>query len=165
MHLLEGLEAEEARKYLLMAAQVADDKSTCRNARCGAVIVKDDQVIGEGYNSPPLDKEEFRTCGQEYDRANKPKTNFDTTCCIHAEWRAVLDASRRNPDKLQGSICYFAHPDGTGELAKGGGKLYCTTCSRLLLESGVAEFAHLEPSGIVSYPLPEMNRRSYEFFK
>ncbi|MBI5804039.1 hypothetical protein HY450_02240 [Candidatus Pacearchaeota archaeon] len=36
--------------------------STCKRSRCGAVIVKDNMIIGRGFNSPPQNKEENRRC-------------------------------------------------------------------------------------------------------
>jgi deoxycytidylate deaminase len=89
----------------LMAAAHAATHALCLRAKCGTIIVKDGEVIGEGYNAPPLDNEVFRTCLNEYDL---PKNyRYDRTCCMHAEWRAILDAKERNAEKLKGSVLYF----------------------------------------------------------
>src|SRR3989344_7142318 len=102
MNYLTGPQEKEATRWMNEAAEMAK-KALCLRAKCGTVIVKDNEIIGKGYNAPPLDKEENRTCDKEYG-VGKPK--YDRTCCIHAEWRAILDASKTNPDKLIGSKLY-----------------------------------------------------------
>lgn len=155
--------AEEELRYFLAAAEVAK-RATCLQAHCGAVIVQNGEIIGQGYNSPPLDNEARRTCLNQYDRADSPKPNFDTTCCIHAEWRAILDACKKNPDKIEDSTIYFIRVDNEGDL-KGGGVPYCTTCSRLAMEAGVGIFALWSPEAVHLYPSDEYDRLSYSFYK
>jgi deoxycytidylate deaminase len=103
------------KRFFELAAAAAG-RATCERARCGSVIVKDGVVIGEGYNSPPLDDESRRTCGETWDYELKPK--YDLTCCMHAEWRAVMDARTRNVDKIGGSVLYFMRIDEDGEFRR-----------------------------------------------
>lgn len=158
MEYLRRQHAVEATRWMKEAARVAQ-KSLCLQARCGAVIVKDNQVIGEGYNAPPRDREENRTCGKEFG-PGKPK--FDRTCCIHAEWRAIFDALRKHSGKLEGSTLYFVKVDGDGELRKSG-KPYCTVCSRMALDTGIKKFVLWHHEGIGEYPTDEYNRLSYQY--
>lgn len=148
----------EAVRWMEQASQVAG-KALCLKAKCGTVIVKDGEVVGEGYNAPALDKEENRMCGKEFG-VGKPK--YDKTCCMHAEWRAIMDALRRNPEHLQGAQLYFVRIDDQGNI-KMSGKPYCTTCSRLALDVGIATFALWHEEGIVEYPTDEYNERSYQY--
>ena len=68
----------------------------CLRAKCGAVIVSGAKIIGRGYNAPPKDDHALRKCKSvDYDRNKKPK--YDLTCCVHAEWRAIIDALRNYP--------------------------------------------------------------------
>ncbi len=140
------------------AAEVART-SLCQNRKCGTVIVKDSEIIGQGYNAPPLDKEENRTCSQDL---GPGKPNFDKTCCMHAEWRAILDASKRNPDKLLGSTLYFTSVKDTGEI-KFSGKPCCTTCSRMALDAGIETFILWHKDGVCEYPTVEYNHLSYSY--
>lgn len=131
----------------------------CHKARCGAVVVKDGEVIGEGYNAPPLDKEENRTCGWDFG-PGKPK--YDRTCCMHAEWRAILDVLRSSPAKVGDSKLYFVRVDAAGRVKKSG-EPYCTVCSRLALDAGVGHFLLWQDAGICEYPTHEYNQLSYRF--
>jgi deoxycytidylate deaminase len=164
MELLTGQPEQEAIKWMNEAAKVAT-RALCLNAKCGAVIVKDGEIIGAGYNAPPLDQAENRMCVLTSDpaalaRRGKPK--YDFTCCLHAEWRAILDALKRNANKIEGAKLYFVRVDETGHIKKSG-QPYCTACSRLALDVGLDKFLLWHEKGIGEYPTDEYNRLSYEY--
>ena len=149
------------KPFFELAAQEAL-KATCHRARCGSVIVKDGKVLGVGYNSPPLNDENRRTCDETWDYSKKPK--YDLTCCVHAEWRAVIDACRNNAHEVVGATLYFMRIDADGNFTDAG-EPYCTTCSRFTMESGVGEFALWNNNGADIYPLPEYDALSYAYHK
>lgn len=158
MRILAGAEKSEAEKYIQEAASLAR-QAGCSDAHCGAVIVKDGEIIGRGLNSPPM--------GTSVNRCRVPKSTYhvkvtDKTCCIHAEVRAVHDALRHSPHKLAGSALYFVRVDERGE-PKRSGKPYCTLCSKLVLDVGVVAFYLSQEEGIVSYPMDEYNERSFSY--
>ena len=155
-----GSELEAIQPYFEAAAEIAKD-ATCSNGNCGTVIVKDGEIIGQGYNGPAFDDEANRMCEKTWDLSVKPK--YDKTCCTHAEWRAILDACKRNPDKIGGSMLYFMRVDDDGNFTDAGDP-YCTTCSRLTLESGIGHFALWNDGGADVYEAAEYNNKSYEFF-
>ncbi|HVZ75740.1 MAG TPA: hypothetical protein VG934_00500 [Candidatus Paceibacterota bacterium] len=159
MNYLRGAEERVAIAWMNEAAAAAQ-KALCLRAKCGTVIVKDGLIIGVGYNAPPLDDIASRRCLEEYDFSGKPK--YDHTCCMHAEWRAILDAMKGNPEKLQGSQLYFVRIDTDGNIKKSG-EPYCTVCSRLALDAGIAEFLLWHEDGIGAYPTDEYNERSYRY--
>lgn len=158
MKILVAESESEAIKWMNEAAEVAK-LALCLKAKCGTVIVKDGEIIGRGYNAPALDKEENRTCNLEF-APGKPK--YDRTCCMHAEWRAIMDALKTNGDKIVGSKLYFTRVDDQGNIKKSG-KPYCTVCSRLALDSGIEKFLLWQETGINEYPTDEYNRLSYEY--
>lgn len=143
-----------------MAAEIAND-ATCRRAKCGSIIVHDMLIIGKGFNSPARNDDTQRLCEAEMDTAVRPK--YEKTCCIHAEWRAVLDACKTNANKLKGSVLYFMRVDENGDFTDAGGP-FCTVCSRLTMEAGVSEFALYNSGGADIYPLDEYNMKSYEAY-
>ena len=152
-------EEEKEAIYFMEKASLLAKKALCLKAKCGSVIVKDGKVIGEGYNAPPQDREENRVCLKEFP-LGKPK--YDKTCCVHAEWRAILDALKRNPDKIIGSSLYFVRVDDLGNIKKSG-KPYCTVCSRLALDSQISYFYLWHDLGITKYKTDEYNKLSYEY--
>lgn len=147
--------------FFQAAADVANG-ATCQRARCGSVIVKDGRIVGSGYNGPPLGDESRRTCSETWDYTKKPK--YDLTCCVHAEWRAVIDACKNNPADVSGSTLYFMRTNQQGNFTDAGVP-YCTTCSRFVMESGVAEFALWNDNGADVYRMDEYDALSYEFYR
>ena len=158
MLLLTGREKERAEGYLQRAIELAR-QAKCDDAHCGAVIARDDEIIGQGWNSPPS--------GSKKKRCHIPKTAYharvtDKTCCIHAEIRAMHDALRQYPEKLLGSTLYFIRVDEQGE-KKFSGAPYCTLCSKLVLDAGIQAFVLRTKEGIVSYGTDEYNELSFAY--
>jgi deoxycytidylate deaminase len=160
MKRIEGAEFELIRPHFESARLIAQD-ATCQRARCGSVIIKDGDVIGKGSNSPALDDENQRLCRAVMDTSTKPK--YDKTCCIHAEWRAVIDACKTNVDKIEGSTLYFMRIDNDNNFTDAGDP-FCTVCSRLTMEAGVQDFALYNNNGADVYALDEYNQRSYNAY-
>ncbi len=139
-------------------------QATCLRAKCGSVVVsKSGVILGRGYNAPPLGDESQRRCEAEFDLAKKPK--YDKTCCVHAEWNAVIDALKNtSDDELAGSRLYFMRVDDKGDFTDAG-EPYCTTCSRFTMQAGVAEFALWNDDGADIYSLLEYNQSSYRYYE
>ncbi len=147
--------------YFNKAREVAT-RATCSRAKCGAVIVAaDGQIIGEGYNAPPLGDESQRMCEVELDKSIKQ--NNDKTCCVHAEWNAIIDALKTHSNKVEGSTLYFMRVNDKGEFTDAGDP-YCTVCSRLAMQSGIETFA-LWNDGPELFQASEYNLKSYAYFR
>ena len=158
MRQLINKEEKQARKYLDIAVKVAQD-SNCLRAKCGAVIVSNKKVIGQGYNSPPQD-----VCLESCIKDSLPVDfKSDKTCCVHAEQRAIVDALVRNPEKIIGSQIYFARLDEQNKI-KPSGKPYCTICSKFTLDVGISEFIMMyHVGGIFTYDTKEFNDLSFQY--
>lgn len=154
-------EFQKIKHYFDEAGKVATS-ATCLRARCGTVIVKKDAIIGRGYNSPALDEENQRTCNINFDLTIKPK--YDKTCCIHAEWKAILDACKNNPNKVTGSTLYFMRIDNDDNFTDAG-EPFCTVCSRLSMEAGIKEFVLYNNNGADIYASDEYNLKSYAMYE
>ena len=141
--------------------QAIAQKATCTRARCGSIIVAaDGEIIGEGFNAPPQNDESQRMCSAKLDKTIKQ--NYDKTCCVHAEWNAIIDALQHNASKIVGATLYFMRVDEAGDFTEAG-QPYCTVCSRLALQSGVATFG-LWNNGPEMIPASTYNVRSYSYF-
>lgn len=144
-----------------MLAGKEAERSLCLKDKCGAIVVLKGEVIGRGYNGPPCDSISQQMCREVFSSLQKPKS--DKTCCVHAEWRAIMECLRKNIP-LQESVLYFTRVDDSGVLLFSG-KPYCTVCSRLALDAGIGFFALYHESGVRVYSTEEYNRLSYGFYK
>ena len=144
--------------YFKEAGKVAK-QALCLRDRCGAVIVLDGKIIGKGYNAPPNDNIAERKCHLDLVVSSKPKS--DRTCCMHAEWRAIVDAL--STGKIFGSTLYFVRVNEEGDLKHSNGVPYCTVCSRLALDTGIAFFGLWTKEGVKLFDTKEYNDISYAF--
>jgi deoxycytidylate deaminase len=160
-------EKSVAEKFIIEAKAVAQE-ATCYRAKCGAVIVKDGEIIGRGYNSPPGNDGDERRCKVKKNEYDIKVT--DKTCCMHAEQRAIMDALRYHADKLDGSKLYFSrfYPDGRQRFVgerEGKVQLYCTVCTKMMFDVGIAEFVLPHVNGIGVYSKDEYLIRSFGYGK
>lgn len=135
--------------------------STCLREKCGSVIVKDGEIIGKGFNSPPKDLESQRRCSGKKKEYDKKVT--DKTCCIHAEQRAIIDALKKNPEKIKDAVIYFSRIDNKNN-RKISKEPYCTICSKIALEVGISKWILFKKEGIKAYNSEEYNLISFNFF-
>ncbi len=156
MNWLSGDEEKKAIEYIIKAAEIASN-SNCLRSKCGSVIVKDDIIIGCGFNSPP------QNITLDYCLKDELSDDFksDKTCCVHAEQRAIMDALRNNEDKIIGSRLYFIRLDKNKKIKKAG-EPYCTICSKMALDVGIDEFVLWHEEGICVYDTYEYNSRSFQ---
>lgn len=159
MIFLEGSEKIDATKHIEFCVLFAK-KSTCQRAKCASIIVKDGEIIGEGFNGPPANMESQRRCS--FDKFKYDSKITDKTCCIHAEQRAIMDALSKNRDKIKDSKIYFARLNEEGSLEKAGPP-YCTICSKMALDVGIKEFILSHKEGICAYKTDEYNSLSFNF--
>lgn len=145
--------------FIDLAVKIAK-QSTCERSKCGSIIIKDNQIIGQGFNSPPNNSESQRKCNNNKDSYHKKVT--DKTCCIHAEQRAIMDALAKNPEKMKDSKLYFIRLDENNNKTEAGNP-YCTICSKMALDAGIKYFILLHENGIKEYPTDEYNSLSYNF--
>jgi len=161
MQYLTDNEEQSVLLFLEKAVEIAKS-ATCERAQCGSIIVKNNEIIGVGFNSPPHNDEGQRRCTCDKSAYHQKVT--DKTCCVHAEQRAIMDALRHNPDKLPGSRLYFIRLDETGAPSRAG-EPYCTICSKMALDVGIAEFVLWHEQGVCVYDTREYNDLSYLFLK
>lgn len=105
--------AEENTKY-----------SNClrKGRQVGAVIVKDDKILGKGWNGAPIQMPPCTRCLRE--SHNIPSgQNLDHCMAFHAEQEAIYNGITNNPT-LEGSTIYTT--------------LYpCATCAKAIARAGI----------------------------
>ena len=157
MRILSVNEKPKAQSYLERIIEIAK-QSTCSRSKCGSIVVYENEIIGEGFNSPPYNSQ--NRCSN--DKKDYDLKVTDKTCCVHAEQRAIMDALKMNPDKLKGSRLYFIRLDANDQ-KKESGDPYCTICSKMALDTGISEFVLWRKEGITVFDTKEYNDLSYNY--
>ena len=108
------------KAYLRMAKEWSKLSQATRK-QVGALIVKETQIISDGYNGSPSGWD--NKCEDE---------NGDTHWYVlHAEANAILKCAKYG-DSCEGSTLYLTHSP-------------CKDCSKLILQSGIKRVVYLEP--------------------
>jgi len=126
-------------KYLRIASSLARN-STCSRRQFGAIIVKDDRIVGTGYNGSARGS---INCGRDIpclkELANEPSNVSYVWCpAVHAEQNAIINS---NPSDMVGSTLYVAPKD-----AKRGG-MPCRYCIRFILNAQIARVVTIDEDG------------------
>lgn len=126
------MNSKYTKLFFDVAKRIAEE-SKCRSRHVGAVIVKDERIISEGWNSPPKKCHE-RACVRCNEETPSGK-NLELALCTHAEVNAISSAA------------YLGY-------SLNGAHIYCTVfpcaeCAKIISASGITKIFYL-----VKYPAP-----------
>jgi dCMP deaminase len=100
--------------FYMRLAMVVESGAKCLGSRVGAVIVRDNRVLGSGYNGTPAGypncTDSERGCRRCAIRREQPDAGlagklYDICLCVHAEQNAMLTAARFGT-ALDGAFLY-----------------------------------------------------------
>lgn len=116
--------------YRAVAALIARG-SGCKKRQYGAVIVKDDRIIAEGYNAPAAGEKHCTTCR----RADVPHNTGEYGDCpaVHAEANAIAYCVGNGID-TRGATLYLAGYDHGERIAN---PTPCPICAELVQKYGL----------------------------
>lgn len=118
--------------YMNIAVQVSL-RSTCIRRKVGAVIVKDNEILGSGYNGSPKG---LPNCCDDPTRCYRTKHNIPSgqklELCYaqHAEINAMFNALCSNRDLHDASIFVTTFP--------------CSNCAKAIIQSGIKNIYYLD---------------------
>ena len=140
-------------KYLSLAAMVSSF-STCLRSHFGVVIVKDDQVLGIGYNGPARGVKHCEVCR----RADCPSgVGYEKCIAVHAEVNAIIQSGGR--EKCLGATLYIAsHKRPMTKTIYNilMGDFPCNNCARVIVNAGIKFVVQRELDGIREYDIKEL---------
>ena len=116
---------KQSDKYYIKVAQLCAKNSYAVNLQVGAIIVKDGQIMSDGFNGTP--------CGFENKCEVKgiDGTLYTLSYVLHAESNAILKCARYGK-ATYGSTLYITHSP-------------CIECSKLIIQAGIKRVVYLEP--------------------
>ncbi|MDD6211317.1 MAG: dCMP deaminase family protein [Bacteroidales bacterium] len=107
------------KRYLRMALIWAEN-SYCERRKVGAIIVKENMIISDGYNGTPSGFE--NVCEDEH-HLTKPYV-------LHAEANAITKVARSN-NSSNGATMYITSAP-------------CIECAKLIIQAGIKRVVYLE---------------------
>ncbi|MBO8484974.1 MAG: dCMP deaminase family protein [Bacteroidetes bacterium] len=100
------------RSYIEMASVWANN-SYCKRRKVGALIVKDNMIISDGYNGTPSG---FENVCEDENGVTKPYV-------LHAEANAITKVAKSGNSSLNATLYVTAAP--------------CLECSKLIIQAGI----------------------------
>ena len=137
------IELDEA--YMQMA-EVWAQRSKANRLQVGALIVKDKQIISDGYNGMPSGSAdeicEYWDYPSDYDGRDgiggpPDKVLKTKTIVLHAESNAILKAAKNGGQGLEGATIYTTYSP-------------CPECAKLIKQAGISRVVYRH-----SYRLPD----------
>lgn len=112
---MENQEKQEVldRRYLRMAAIWAEN-SYCKRRQVGAILVKGQMIISDGFNGTPSGFENV---------CEDPVTGMTKPYVLHAEANAITKVARSNNSSDGATLYVTASP--------------CLECSKLIIQAGI----------------------------
>lgn len=140
-------------QYYLAIAKKVSEASKCLRSNFGTVIVRDDMIIGTGYNGPARKVDECRVCR----RADcKSGEGYPKCIAVHAEANGIIQAGGRAG--CLGATMYLGSHNRVYNGTRYNdymGDFPCNNCARLIINSGIEWLVQEEEEGrIVRYNIP-----------
>ncbi|MCW4049430.1 MAG: dCMP deaminase family protein [Candidatus Bathyarchaeota archaeon] len=128
--------------YFLEIALSVAARSTCLRRKFGAVIVKDNTIVGTGYNGNARGVINCTEVGCIKNLMKSPKGSaYDYCPAVHAEENAIINSNRA--DRI-GSTLYIAGITDEGKYTMA---LPCQRCQRKIINSQIKEVVILKDDG------------------
>jgi len=127
---------EKKHVFYLDIAEAISKHAGCLRGNFGAVIVKDDIIIGTGYNGPARKVKHCDPCR----RAEcKPGEGYTSCVAVHAEVNSIINAGGRK--ECMGATLYIdSHNrkfDQNIVYHQGMGWFPCDNCARVIVNAGI----------------------------
>ena len=106
-------------RYLRMA-RIWAENSYCERRQVGALIVRGDAIISDGYNGTPSG---FENICEDENNKTKP-------CVLHAEANAITKVAKSNNSSLGATLYVTASP--------------CIECAKLIIQAGIRRVVYSE---------------------
>lgn len=106
-------------RYLRMA-RIWAENSYCKRRQVGAIVVKDNRIISDGYNGTPSG---FENVCEDEGNVTKPYV-------LHAEANAITKLARSHNNSDGATIYITASP--------------CIECAKLIIQSGIKRVVYGE---------------------
>ena len=136
------MDRPDKTNYFLNIALSVAARSTCLRRKFGAVIVKDNTIVGTGYNGTAKGVINCYEVGCIKDLKRLPSDRaYDLCPAVHAEENAIINSNRAD---RKGAKLYIAGLNSDGEYTKA---VPCQRCKRKIINSEIEEVILMDEEG------------------
>lgn len=115
------MDKQKKRDYLYMRmARTWAENSYCKRRQVGALIVKDQMIISDGYNGTP----------SGFENVCEDEQNISKPYVLHAEANAITKVAKSNNSSDGATLYVTAAP--------------CMECSKLIIQAGIKRVVYGE---------------------
>lgn len=104
-------------RYMKMA-KIWSENSYCVRRQVGALIVKDQMIISDGYNGTP----------RGFENVCEDETGKTKSYVLHAEANAITKVAKSNNNSLDATLYVTSSP--------------CIECAKLIIQSGITRVVY-----------------------
>ena len=115
---------EQSDKYYIESAKLCANNSYAIKLKVGAIIVKDNQIISDGFNGTPYGFE------NKCEIKNVDGSLYTLPHVLHVESNAILKCAKYGRS-TNGSTLYITHSP-------------CIECAKLIIQAGIIRVVYLE---------------------
>lgn len=116
------LESKKRKKYdtkYLEMAKIWSDLSHAKRTKVGAILVKDNTIIADGYNGTP----------QGFENECEDEQNTTKWYVLHAEANAILKVARSTQSSENSTLYVTLSP--------------CKECAKLIVQAGITKVVYI----------------------
>ena len=139
---IHGMDRPDKIMYFLGIAESVAARSTCLRRKFGAVIVKDNTIVGTGYNGNARGVINCHEVGCIKNMMNAPQgVAYDFCPAVHAEENAIINSNRA--DRIDSTLYITGlREDGSCTMA-----LPCQRCQRKIINSQIKKVILMTDDG------------------
>lgn len=142
-------------QYFLDIAYSVSKRSTCLRRQYGAVIVKDNVIVGTGFNGAPRGESnctDTNICVRQ--QLNVPAgERYELCVAVHAEQNAIINST---PSEMVDATIYVAgHNIADGSFASG---QPCLLCRRMIQNARIKEAVFFDGEKVVTIKSSEIGK-------
>lgn len=143
-------------EYFILMAFLVSRRSACYRTQCGAVIVKDHNIISSGYNGAPTYQPNCQEVGFCYRNRHQIKSGTQLELCracgSHSESNAVALASKHGHSTLGATMYIY------------GNQNICTQCRAIIANAGIRYVVYMDNDYLIHhYDVSEWSKHPIDF--
>jgi len=127
----------------LLNLKIISEMSTCMRRQVGALLLRNNRIISEGFNGAPCSVDECTTTGFCFSKDFMSGYGLDHCIAVHAEINCLLNAAKNGVSTEGTTLLCTTKP--------------CLNCLKAMVNGGIKEIFYVD-----DYTIPEYQKFIYD---